>query len=45
MIQKIENFLNKKKYVKIAKRKHAFKDFASFYNIDIFNRFNPELQL
>ena len=27
------------------KRVHAFKDFASSYNIDILNFFNPELQL
>ena len=39
-----ENFLNKKN-VKITKRAHAFKDYASSYNVDILNSFNPELQL
>ena len=31
--------------VKITKWKHVFKGFASSYNIEIFNSFNPELQL
>ena len=34
-----------KKNIKIAKREHAFRDFASTYNIEILNSFNPELQL
>ena len=34
-----------KKTIKIAKREHAFRDFASTYNIEILNSFNPELQL
>ena len=44
MIQKNENFVNNKN-VKISKRKHAFKGFASSYNVEILNSFNPELQL
>ena len=44
MIQKSDNFLNEK-ILKIEKREHAFKDFASTYNADIFYSFNPELQL
>ena len=32
-------------YAKIATRSHAYKDYASSYNLDIFNSFNPELQL
>ena len=35
----------KKKIVKLTKRKHAFKGFASSYNNEILNLFNPELQL
>ena len=42
--KKTENFLNKK-YVKIAKREHAFKSFASTYNTETLNSFNPESQL
>ena len=30
--------------VKITKRSHAFKDYASSYNLEILNSFNPELQ-
>ena len=41
--KKGENFLNEKN-VKI-KRELAFKDFASTYNVEILNSFNPELQL
>ena len=44
MIKKSENFLNEKN-VKIAKREHASKGYASAYNVDILNSFNPELQL
>ena len=33
------------KNVKITKRAHAFKGFASSYNIENLNCFNPELQL
>ena len=43
-MQKSENFLNEKN-VKITKRKDAFKGFASTYNVEILNSFNPELQL
>ena len=31
--------------MKITKRAHAFKGFASSYNIENLNSFNPELQL
>ena len=31
--------------MKITKRAHAFKGFAIFYNVEILNPFNPELQL
>ena len=37
-------FLNEKN-VKITKRAHAFKCYASTYNVEIFSSFNPELQL
>ena len=30
-------------YAKIAKRSHAFKGYASSYNVEILNSFNPEL--
>ena len=43
-MQKSENFLDEKN-VKITKRKDAFKGFASTYNVEILNSFNPELQL
>ena len=33
------------KNIKIIKREHAFKGYASTYNIEILNSFNPELQL
>ena len=33
------------KNIKIAKREHAFKGYASTYNVEILNYFNPELQL
>ena len=42
--KKSENFLNDKN-MKITKREHAFKVYASTYNIEILNSFNPELQL
>ena len=31
--------------VKITKREHAFKGYASTYNVEILNSFNPELEL
>ena len=34
-----------KKNIKIAKREHAFKGYASTYNVEILNSFNPELRL
>ena len=33
------------KTIKTTKREHASKGFASTYNVDILNSFNPELQL
>ena len=40
---KHEIFLDEKN-AKITKRSHAFKDYASSYNVDILNSFVPELQ-
>ena len=34
-----------KKNVKITKRENAFKGYASTYNVEILNYFNPEQQL
>ena len=34
-----------KKDVKITKQSHAFKSYASSYNVEILNFVNPELQL
>ena len=31
--------------MKITKREHAFKGYASTYNVEILNSFNPKLQL
>ena len=42
---KREVFFDGKKTVKIAKRSHAFKGYASSYNVIILSSFNPELQL
>ena len=42
--KKRENFLNEKN-VKITKRGNAFKGYASTYNVEILNYFNPEQQL
>ena len=42
--KKSENFLNEKN-IKTTKREHAFKGYASTYNVEILNSFNPELQL
>ena len=33
------------KNIKIAKQEHAFRGYASTYNVKILNSFNPELQL
>ena len=33
------------KNIKITKREHAFKGYASTYHAEILNSFNPELQL
>ena len=38
------NFSKQRKNVKITKQ-HAFEGFASFYNVEILNSFNPELLL
>ena len=40
-IKESRNFLNEK----ITNREHAFKAYASAYNVEILNSFNPELQL
>ena len=42
--KKSKYFLNAKT-VKIKKRRHAFKGFASTYNVEILNSFNPKLKL
>ena len=44
MIQKKENFLNEKN-IKITKREHALKSFASTHNVEILNCFNLERKL
>ena len=44
MTQKSEHFLNEKN-IKITKQVHAFKGYASSYNVEILNSLNPELQL
>ena len=36
---------NNEKNIKITKRAHVFKRYASSYNVEILNSFNPELQL
>ena len=36
--------LYSKKNVKITKQAHAFKGYASSYNVEILNSFDPELQ-
>ena len=41
--EKSKKFLNEKN-VKMAKQEHAFKGYASTYNLEILNSFNPELQ-
>ena len=42
--KKGKKFLNEKN-IKITKWAHAFKGFASSYNVEILNSFNPELKL
>ena len=34
-----------RKIIKITDREHSFKGYASTYNVEILNSFNPELQL
>ena len=34
-----------KKNVKAAKQVHTFKGYATFYNVEIVDSFNPKLQL
>ena len=36
---------NNEKNIKITKRAHVFKGYASSYNVEILNSVNPELQL
>ena len=46
MIQKkMKSFLTTTKNVTITKWVHAFKGYASTYNVGISNSFNPKLQL
>ena len=45
MIQKKVRTFPTKKDVKITKRAHAFKDYASPYDVETLNSFNLELQL
>ena len=42
---KSEPFFDKKKTLKITKKSHAFKGYASFCNVETLNFLNPELQL
>ena len=42
--KKVKNFLNKQ-ILKIKIRVHACKCYASYYNVDIWNSLNPELQV
>ena len=42
--KKSENILNTKN-VKVTKRAHTFKGYASSYNVEILYSFNPKLQL
>ena len=44
MKQKSEHFLNKKN-VKVTKPSLAFKGYASSYNVEVFNSFNPKYNL
>ena len=43
MRKKVKSF--RKKNVKITKQAHAFEGYASAYNLEVLNSFNPELQL
>ena len=45
VIQKSGKKSQNKKNIKITKRAHAFKGYVSYYNVEILNTFNPELQL
>ena len=40
----MKKILNEKN-IKIAKQEHAFRGYASTYNVEILNSFNPEVQL
>ena len=44
MVIQIKKFL-KEKNVKIKNKYILFKDYASPYNVEVLNSFNPELQL
>ena len=43
-MEKPENILDVKN-TKITKQSHAYKGYASSYNVDVLNYFKPELQL
>ena len=43
MIHKKQKHFERKKYKK-TKREHAFKSYASTYNVETLNYFNPEIQ-
>ena len=43
--QKKKKKIERKKITQITKREHAFKGYASIYNVEILNSFNHELQL
>ena len=45
VIQKNWKYFERRKNVKITKRKHVFKGLASSYNVEILNSFNSKLQL
>ena len=45
MIQKKRKFSKQKKKIIITEWAHAFKAYASSYNAEILNSFNPDLQL
>ena len=34
-----------KKNAKITKQSYAYRDYAKFYNVDLLNSFNPDLEL
>ena len=44
MIHKKQKLFERKKYKKKTKGEHAFKSYASTYNVETLNYFNPEIQ-